>query len=429
MFGYYFALAFRSLRRTPALTALMIVAIGVGIGIAMTALAIFRTAAGDPIPSKATQLFTPQIDDCGPSCGFSPPYVPSDRLPLLLSYRDADSLMRAARHQTQAAMYASVLTAMPPDAMFQVPFRYGNPWSRQEDDAHAAVAVITRTLDDRMFGGMNSVGKTLRLNGRDYRITGVMDNWQPVPRFYDLVPEPSGEADAVFIPFTAAIDRHFMPRAVVSCSGPGPTRIRGPEDVWNDLVTSDCSWVQFWVDLPTPVAARRYRQLLTAYAAEQQRIGRFQWPPRVQLRDVTQWLHYLDVVPAEVRVAVIVAFSLLAACLVNAMGVILARFLPRARDVSVRRATGATRPAIFVQSLVEVGTIGVFGAALGLLLTALDLRVSRVLLPPELLDLARFDGADAVIAVVLSIVMTLLAGLYPMWRMTRVQPAFQLKGQ
>ncbi len=445
MFGYYFILALRSLRRTPALTALMILAIGVGIGASMTTLAMFRTAAADPIPGKSAELFTPQIDNCGSGCTFFQARPPSDRMPLLLSYRDAVGLLQLPTHDTQAAMYATGVTVIPPDPrshplqaaarvtgagffpMFQVPFEYGAPWGRREDDAHAAVVVITRALNDELFDGTNSVGRTLRLDDDDYRIIGVTDHWEPVPRFYDLLSRPLGDSDALFIPFTKAVDIHLQPAGYMVCSG-GPTR--PARDAWDGLIESDqCNWVDFWVELPSAAALQRYRQMLAAYANDQRRDGRFPWLPRVQLRDVTQWLRYLDVVPAEVRVAVMVSFGLLAACLINAMGLILARFLPRTLDISVRRATGATRPAIFLQNLIELGLIGVLGAGLGLLLTALGLQVSRRLLPVNLLALVRFDAADAGIAFALSIAAALIAGLYPIWRMSRVQPAFQLKVQ
>ncbi len=45
MSGYYFTLALRSLRRNIVFTALMIIAIGVGIGASMTMLTIFRAAS------------------------------------------------------------------------------------------------------------------------------------------------------------------------------------------------------------------------------------------------------------------------------------------------------------------------------------------------------------------------------------------------
>lgn len=59
-------MALRSLRSHVALTSLMILAIGVGIGASMTMLTIFRAASGNPIPEKSAQLFVPQIDNFGP---------------------------------------------------------------------------------------------------------------------------------------------------------------------------------------------------------------------------------------------------------------------------------------------------------------------------------------------------------------------------
>src|ERR1700761_8729196 len=69
MFSYYLGLALRSLKRNKVLTALMIAAIGVGIGASMTTLTVFRAMSGDPIPGKSRQLFAVQIDNWGPRKG------------------------------------------------------------------------------------------------------------------------------------------------------------------------------------------------------------------------------------------------------------------------------------------------------------------------------------------------------------------------
>ncbi len=55
---------------------------------------------------------------------------------------------------------------------------------------------------------------------------------------------------------------------------------------------SECVWLQFWVELPTPAYVRRFRNFLHAYAADQQMSGRFNWSPWVQLYDVTDWIAY-----------------------------------------------------------------------------------------------------------------------------------------
>ena len=62
MFGYYFDLALRSFRRNKVLTALMVLAIALGIGASMTTLTVFHILSGDPIPEKSSVLFYPQLD-------------------------------------------------------------------------------------------------------------------------------------------------------------------------------------------------------------------------------------------------------------------------------------------------------------------------------------------------------------------------------
>lgn len=444
MLGYYLRLSIRSLRRNVTPTALIILAIGVGIGTSMTTLAIFRTAAGDPIPERSAQLFTPQIDNCGPHCLLIPP-VPADRMPSLLTYRDAVALLKLPIADNQAAMYAVGLAVTPADGrmypvqilghatgaafftMFEVPFEYGAAWSSEDDNRRDPVVVLTHRLNEKLFRGANSVGQALRIDSTDYRIVGVMKPWQPIPRFYDLSGGSIGLSDDAYIPFTRAVDAKMMPGSFINCSGPQAPA--SGSDSFTPLLNAECNWVEFWVDLPNAAAVRHYRDMLMAYAIQQRASGRFRWPARVQLRDVAQWLRYQNVVPTQVRAAVIVSLGLLAGCLINAMGLILARFLPRAHDFSVRQAVGATRGAIFMQSLVEVALIGVAGATVGLALTAAGLRVSRALLPSQLLDLIRFDSTDVGLAVLLSISASILAGLYPTWRTTRVQPAFQLKTQ
>ena len=62
MFGYYFALALRSLKRSKVLTALMILAIGLGIGASMTMITVLHVMSGDPLPGRSAQLFVPRLD-------------------------------------------------------------------------------------------------------------------------------------------------------------------------------------------------------------------------------------------------------------------------------------------------------------------------------------------------------------------------------
>ena len=437
MLSYYFDLGLRSLRRNAVLTLLLVTAIAVGIGASMTTLTVFRAMSGDPLPQKSAHLFVPQIDSRGPQGGDA---QTEDHLADRLTYIDAMALMKAHAAKRQTAIYSSVIGLRPADPkqkpfmtrvrlayadffpMFDVPFLYGHPWSAIDDDNHAPVVAITRSLNDRVFGGANSVGKTLDLGGKNYTIIGVLDKWEPIPQFYDIGRTPFLGKDEVFMPFTYAIEQQLTITGHMSCFSDEPVG-------FDARLKSDCIWGRFWVELSTPEEVARYRTFLDNYASEQRRVGRFNWPPRTQLRDLMTWLKYNRVVPGEVKILILVSFGFLLVCLLNAMGLMLAKLMSRSADIGVRRALGASRSAIFWQCLVETGVVGLVGGLFGLVLTALGLWTARSLLPSEFIAVTHLDAADVLVALILGIGSTVAAGLYPTWRASHVQPAWQLKAQ
>jgi putative ABC transport system permease protein len=188
------------------------------------------------------------------------------------------------------------------------------------------------------------------------------------------------------------------------------------------------------VELPSAAQVRAFRDFLQGYAAQQQQLGRFHWPAEVALHDVTDWLVYSDVVPHEVRVNSLVAIGLLVVCLVNAVGLMLAKFSGRSVELSLRRALGASRRDVYLQCIVETTIVGFLGGLLGLALTAAGLAVLRALLDLGGRDsvsgrLAYLDTQMVVITVIVAIVATMCSGLYPTYRASRIQPAWQLKVQ
>jgi putative ABC transport system permease protein len=439
MFTYYLGLALRSLKRNVVLTVLMIAAIGVGIGASMTMLTVFRAMANDPIPQKSARLFAPQIDNWGREKD-ALDLGDSEHLQEQISYTDAVGLMNAHAAHRQAAMYSTgaALTPANPELrpfqvhiratygdffrMFDIPFHFGGPWNSADDGDHASVVVLSRELNDKVFGGANSVGKTVNLDNHDYRVVGVADRWEPTPRFYDLNNDKYGKTEELFLPFSRAIDGHMASWGNNNCNG----------DVgagWDGHLHSECVWLQFWAELPAAADGERYRTFLNNYAAEQQRSGRFHWPPHTRLRNVREWLVYQHAVSYEVRILVLVSFSFLLVCLINAMGLMLAKIMARAGDIGVRRALGASRAAVFAQCLIEAAVVGLAGGLLGLGLTALGLMGLRALLSDEVNRLSHLSLVDIGIAFFIAIVSTTIAGLYPTWRATQVQPAWQLKAQ
>ncbi|HEY0973026.1 MAG TPA: FtsX-like permease family protein [Solimonas sp.] len=139
-----------------------------------------------------------------------------------------------------------------------------------------------------------------------------------------------------------------------------------------------------------------------------------------------EWLDYKRVVPSDVRLQVWLAFGFLAVCLVNTVGLMLAKFLRRAGEIGVRRAIGASRREIFLQFLVEAGAVGLAGALLGVLLALLGLWGVRQQ-PGDYASLAHLDLPMLGLTVALALFTSLIAGLLPAWRACDVAPALQLK--
>ncbi|MBW8777547.1 MAG: ABC transporter permease, partial [Stenotrophomonas sp.] len=338
------------------LTALMVVTIAMGIGASMTTLTTFRALSGDPMPGHSQDLLRVELDVM-PRATFVPGGEPSDQLTRF----DAEALLRDHRAARQAVMVGGNVTIEPAAdtpgalkpfntgarytsadffAMFRTPFRHGQGWTKAEDEAHAAVVVISKALNERVFGGADSTGRTLRLDDADYRVVGVLDAWQPVPYFFDLNVGAYRETEGVFMPFWTALDRKLSESGNVDCYG---------DDLVTDLrdLDAQCVWLQYWAEVGSPAERKAYVDYLTAYSAQQHAAGRFTREPNARALPVMDWLASQKVVPSDVRLQLWLAFGFLAVCLVNTVGLLLAKCLRRSPEIGVRRALGAPRRQIF----------------------------------------------------------------------------------
>jgi putative ABC transport system permease protein len=432
MFGYYVQLGLRSLRRNPVLTLLMVLVIAVGVAASMTSYAVFRATSGNPIPEKSSQLFIAQMDNYGPDNSGEEP------LPWL-TWRDATALVNAHRAKRQTALYPIGVSIVPDDPntmaspargyavqtdmfpMFNVPFVYGAPWSAADDASRARVVVIGKSLNDRVFGGVNSVGREINLDGSRFRVVGVTDYWDARPRFFDLDSKHGfGDLGEIYMPFARAIDDGLEPAGGNVCNRPS-------KPGWDNFVRSECIFVSFWAELPDASSVTAYRQFLTDYSAEQTRSGRFSWKPNVRLRDVMEWLDVRHVVPAEARMGLLVSAAFLVICLVNVIGLLLAKFMRRAPEIGIRRALGASRGAIYTQFLLEAASVGLAGGVLGVMLTAVGTVSIGAVFDPSVADLVHMSLPLLGLTVLVAVASTLVAAFYPTWRASRVQPAWQLK--
>ena len=436
MFSYYLRLGWLSIRRNPLLSTLMITAIAIGIGACMTIITVNYVMSGNPIPQKSEQLFYVQLDSWDPNDPGDDGFEPPDQM----TYMDAMALMKADKAFRQVASNRVGLVLEPAGdgerpfsvnvrstwadffPMFELPFLYGNGWDDSTDNNLEQVVVLSKEINERVFGGENSVGNTLRLSGMDYRVVGVLDTFLPVPKFYDVSNGAFNEPEELYIPFNISVEYSLSRSGNTSCW-------KAPDDGPDALLRSECIWIQFWAELRNDTEKQEYMAFLNAYVEQQKALGRFPRPINNRLSDVMEWMEEQEVVEDDARLMLGLSLLFLAVCLLNTIGLLLAKFLGKSGDISLRRALGAPRSSLFAQHMIESGLIGLAGGILGLGLTWLGLLGIEMLFGEYVENLVSLDWVMVLTAIALAIVSALLAGLYPTWRSCKIAPASQLKTQ
>lgn len=437
MFPYYLKLGLLSIRQNPVLSGLMVAAIGVGIGACMTIVNIDYIMGGNPIPHRSDVLYHVQVDSWDPNEAYYETNEPPDQL----TYLDGTAIWKAGKARRQVLSYATFRVVEPADPairpfeltartttadffpMFDVPFRYGQGWDNAADLNRERVVVLGQETNERLFGGENSVGRTVVLNGESFRVTGVLEEWQPIPRFFDLTGGAFNDVEDVFYPFSVGIAGERGNIYNTNCWKPVD------DDGWNAFLNSECVWMQVWVELHGEEEVAEYMAFLNAYAESQKAMGRFPRSLNNRLLNVMEWMENQEVVEGDVKVLLGLSGLFLVVCLLNTIGLLLAKIMRRSGDIGLRRALGASKRAVFSQYIVEAGLIGLAGGILGIGLTWLGLRGIEVLYGKlEFIGhLVRMDWVMILAAVALAIASALGAALYPTWRACRIHPASQLK--
>lgn len=437
MFFYYLRLARISIFKHWGLSLLMIVAIGLGIGASMTTVTVNYLMSANPIPHKSKQLFNVQID----SWDVNEPYNDDGTPPDQLTYQDGTNLLNAnkAFRQSLQAQANGVIEPEGKDSlpfmvsarantadfftMFDLPFIYGGGWDSRADLNKEQVVVINSETNQRVFGGENSVGRDLKINGNYFKVVGVIDYWDPKPKYYDISTGAFNDSEEIFVPFSMIAEEKIGRSGNTNCW-------KTPEgEGFEGFLNSECVWMQFWVELPSEQDKDDYFSFLNAYVEQQKSFGRFERPLNNKLSNVMQWLEQQQVVEDDAIMMMAMSLMFLIVCLLNTVGLLLAKFLGKAPEIGLRQALGASRRTLFAQYIIESACIGIAGGLLGLLFAWLGLQGISALYGDMLKGLTGLDTNMIASAIALAIASSILAGLYPTWRACNVQPSQQLKSQ
>jgi len=267
MFLYYFKLSWLSIKRTPMLSLLMVLAIGLGIGVSMTVLTVNYLMGQDPIPSKSSELYAVQLFSYGPGHENSNTvdnYAPQ------ITYQDAMNIHESPvpLHKTRSVVTGATVIPATPDVnpwgeairaidsdfftMFKVPFLFGKAWDVSVDSAPENVVVIGKEINDKLFKGENSVGREINLDSIIYTIVGVVDDWNPSPRFYDLNNGKFTDSEVIYAPFSLVPVHDYVSWG--NNWGWKTEEITSEEEKRR----SEIFWNQYWVELPDSDSVEGY---------------------------------------------------------------------------------------------------------------------------------------------------------------------------
>ena len=256
---------------------------------------------------------------------------------------------------------------------------------------HAArVAVLGQTVVDHLFGEDDPLNATLRVSGVPFTVIGVMEK-----KGLDL--SGQDQDDQVFIPLTTGLRRLF------------------------NLTNISSVFIQ---------AARP--EAMDGVAANARALLRERHQLREEADDDFVLQNQSELIAARqetsssltLLLGSIGGISLLVGG-VGILAVMLISVKERTREIGVRRALGATRRDLLVQFLVEAATLSLTGSVVGVVLGTLAAAVTARFTQWGMV----FSLPAALGAVIFSVGIGVIFGLYPARRASLLNPIQALRGQ
>jgi predicted permease len=266
-------------------------------------------------------------------------------------------------------------------------------------------AILSWGLWQRQFGGADVIGTTISLSANPYQIIGVMPNGFGFPDRSDVwVPMNVPITQATYAPF-----RGYLPSRVIA-------RVETGISVAAADAQLRARWGQYISSLP--VSPGRRLNIMDSF--DDVKANGAAVPLRTELGG--------DRRGALLILLGATALLLLIAC-ANVTNLLLSYGATRGRELAVRAVLGATRARVIRQLLSESVLLSVAGAALGVLLAPIVLRVLRALMPGALAGVApaQLDLRVLAFASVLGIITGVAFGMWPAFGATRVSVAQTVK--
>jgi len=251
------------------------------------------------------------------------------------------------------------------------------------------VCVIGTTIHEQLFGGRDPLNKKLKIGRHDFRVVGVMEK-QGSAGFFG---GPDFDSQ-VFIPITT----------------------------FSKLYGGRFRDFDFAVKAPPEVALTDFEYELIG---EMRKIRRLE-PGEDDNFAINKMDSLLDAFNNVMGILLAIGMSVTGISLfvggVGVMNIMFVSVSERTREIGIRKAIGAKRRSIMQQFLFEAAAICLVGGGIGVSLSfAVAEIIDRTLMPASL------SPPIVGIALGVSIVVGLIAGLIPAWKASRLNPIEALR--
>lgn len=281
-------------------------------------------------------------------------------------------------------------------------FLEGNAFTRDDEKNVNFVAVINEATREKLFGGTNAVGKTLEVDGQNFRIVGVVKN---VPIFR-LTPF----AD-VWVPHSTAKGKpsnELLGSYLAIILG----KNRGDLDKIKEEFQDKLSQVEF----PDP---KQFNIIISAAETFFETVARGLFG-----NDRTAGNYAAQLLTLVILLMVL--FMVLPT--LNLVNINISRIMERASEIGVRKAFGASSWTLVGQFVVENLLLTLIGGVIGFVLAFL---VLQMLTNTGLIQYAEFHLNYRIFfyGLGLAVFFGVFSGVYPAWKMSRLHPVTALRGR
>ncbi len=263
----------------------------------------------------------------------------------------------------------------------------GRAFTVQEMRAARPVLVIGDLLAERLFEGVDPLGKLVNVGGIQYRVIGIVEKQGTM--------------------FGLSMDKF----AIMPYTSQG-RRLICPINVLDELLVKADNPTSMLVAMNEVEALMRGRRRLKP---DQDNNFHLQ-TAEAALEGWNRISRYLSLgLPLLVGISLVVGGIVI-------MNIMLMSVTERTREIGIRKALGAKRSDILSQFLVEAATVSTVGAAFGIVLGLALAFVVRELSPLP----AVVAPMSIVLGVTVGMLVGIVAGVYPAYRAARLDPIVAL---